>query len=406
VLFRLTLLACCVAAVAPAGAFAAVTIHFVPAGGLHAAKVEVVGDGANDQLTVIESSADFRFVRTGGGLIIGSTDPANNACKLSGVAPDLLVTCPKAPSIAIDLGPGDDRLSQVGLTTTVLAAGGPDNDILTGGTGNDVLAGGDGADTLTGNEGIDEYFGEGGADTINAFDGIAERISCGTGDDHARNDPIDIIAECEAGIDGDADGFASFVDCNDGNRAINPGAVDFFENGVDENCDGADARNLDRDADGFPVPIDCNDADRSIRPGALEIRGNDVDENCDSRAQGFALLRSLVSTNWQNGRNFTRLRALTVRNAPAGTRITVGCTGGGCPFKGTKRADVPRDLAPVSMRRFFGNAKLRRGARVIVNVTAPQFVGRTYTYRVKVGELPSTSIVCTPPGQKEGRACG
>src|SRR6185436_17481601 len=152
------------------------------------------------------------------------------------------------------LGAGNDRLSQVGLTVPLLATGGPDNDTITGGRGNDVLTGADGNDELTGNEGVDEYFGEGGADVINAFDGNAERISCGSGDDRARNDPIDIIAECEAGVDGDADGFASFVDCNDGNPAIHPGVADIVENGIDENCDGADARNLDRDADGFPIP--------------------------------------------------------------------------------------------------------------------------------------------------------
>jgi hypothetical protein len=402
VLYRLTLLACIAAAVSPAGARANATIQFNPAGGLHLSLVQVVGDAANDQLTITESSANFKFARVGGGLSLG-TDPLTNQCTLD--VPTGVVTCPKAPSISIDLGAGDDRLSQVGLATPVLATGGPDNDVLTGGTGNDVLTGADGADTLTGNQGIDEYFGEGGDDTINAFDGVAERISCGAGDDHARNDPIDIIAACEAGIDGDGDSFASFVDCNDAQPAIHPGAVDIVENGVDENCDGADARNLDRDADGFPIPADCNDANAAIHPGALEIRGNAVDENCDSRAQGFALLRSLVSTNWAIGRSFTQLRTLTVRNAPAGARIAAQCTGRGCPFKGTKRASVPRDLAPISLRRLFGNAKLRRGARVTVNVTAPEFVGRTYVYRIKLGELPATSILCTPPGE-EARVCG
>jgi hypothetical protein len=297
-------------------------------------------------------------------------------------------------------------LSQVGLTTPVLATGGPDNDTLTGGAGNDVLAGADGADELIGNGGVDEFFGEGNDDTIDAFDGNRERISCGTGNDHARNDPIDIIAECEAGVDGDLDGFASFVDCNDASSAINPGVRDIVENGVDENCDGADARNLDRDGDGFPIPVDCDDGNAGIHPGALEIRGNKVDENCDSVAKGFAWLRSLVSTNWQFGPNFTRLRALVVRNAPAGARISVRCKGGGCPFKVTKRARVPRALKPVSLRRFFGNAKLLRGARVIVGVTAREVVGRTYTYRMRIGELPVTSIVCTPPGEKKGRSCG
>jgi hypothetical protein len=304
------------------------------------------------------------------------------------------------------MGAGRDEFSADNTVTVPLAlAGGPDDDTLTGGAGNDVLDGGDGNDTLTGGPGIDDFFGDAGNDKIEAVDGIAERISCGTGTNVADNDPIDIIADCDGFADNDHDGFSTLVDCNDANPNIHPGAPEIFGNGIDENCNGRDDVNPDKDGDGFPVPADCDDNNASIHPGALEIRGNNVDENCDSVAQGFALLRSLISTNWEFGRTFTRLRTLIVRNAPAGARISVTCTGGGCPFKGTKRKTVSRDLAPVSLKPFFGNAKLRKDARVAVQVTAAATVGRTYTYRIKLGELPAQSIVCRRPGDSKGRAC-
>ena len=121
-----------------------------------------------------------------------------------------------ASSIAVDLGGGNDRFSADGVSSPISVAGGTGNDDIETGGGNDVLAGGTGNDTLTGDGGVDDYFGETGDDTIEARDGNAERISCGAGTDEADNDFIDIIAECERGIDNDSDGFSSAVDCNDG----------------------------------------------------------------------------------------------------------------------------------------------------------------------------------------------
>jgi hypothetical protein len=284
-------------------------------------------------------------------------------------------------------------------------AGGADNDTLRGGSANDVLAGGDGVDTLNGAGGRDAYFGEADGDTIQARDGVAERIACGGGNDLVNNDFADIIAECERGTDNDGDRFSASVDCNDANARIFPGAPEVLGNGIDEDCDGADDRDLDRDNDNFPIPGDCDDSNARIHPGAREIRGNRVDENCDRLAEPFRVLRSLVTAGWRLGPSYTDLLTLVVRNAPRGAHIVVRCKGRGCAFHKAKRRKVRRDLAPVRLDPFFGRGRLRPGARVTIRVTASGTIGRTYTYRIVDDAAPSTRILCRAPSAKRSKPC-
>jgi hypothetical protein len=399
-----TLIAASLVVAGPALASTSV-VYSAPAPSAHGSILTITGDdldAANltDGIRITQGSLSYEIRRLDGGLLSTTTPvdcPGNNTA---------VITCPLVDAMSIDLKAGNDTLTTAAVTTPMEVTGGSENDFIQGGFGPDVLTGGDGIDTLVGRDGLDEFFGEGGNDTIDSRDGVAERISCGTGNDQVDNDFIDIIAECERGTDTDGDGFSTAVDCNDGVRSIFPGAPEILENSIDENCDGQDNRNLDRDADGFPVPVDCNDADRAIHAGALEIRGNKVDEDCDRRAEPFAVLPSLVSATWRLTPSSTRLRKLVVRNAPKGARIVLTCGGPGCTFKKAKRLTVKRDLDPVGLDRFFGGGKrLRAGARVKVTVTAAQSIGRTYSWRIKRNEVPTADIVCLEPGAKKGQPC-
>src|SRR5690606_30650367 len=84
--------------------------------------------------------------------------------------------------------------------------------------------------------------------------------------------------------DRDGDGYTvNQGDCDDEDPDIHPGAEDFFGDGIDQDCSGADG--VDRDGDGFPDRAfggdDCNDDDPKIHPGAREIGWDGIDQDCD-----------------------------------------------------------------------------------------------------------------------------
>lgn len=87
-------------------------------------------------------------------------------------------------------------------------------------------------------------------------------------------------------------------DCNDFNSLIRPGASEICGDGIDQDCNGSDLACppapscTDADQDGFSVqggncgPVDCNDNDKAINPGAAERCGDGIDNNCDGKIDG------------------------------------------------------------------------------------------------------------------------
>ncbi|MFH1089197.1 MAG: MopE-related protein [Candidatus Uhrbacteria bacterium] len=106
-----------------------------------------------------------------------------------------------------------------------------------------------------------------------AEEAVAFRSSCPNntaevliGDDNGQlyvyqNYPVSCVA-----VDADSDGFASDVDCNDGNLAIYPGAYEFAYDGVDQDCNGSDLTDVDGDgySDIYAGGTDCDDYDPSV----------------------------------------------------------------------------------------------------------------------------------------------
>ena len=105
-------------------------------------------------------------------------------------------------------------------------------------------------------------------------------------------------------------------------------------------------------------------------------------------------------------RRGTRVRLMRV-SAPAGTRISVRCTGRSCPFNKQVRtiSTVARSPAAVNVRFRRLERLLLPGVRVRVYVTKGGAIGKYTRFRFRTGKAPARTDSCLMPGSWTPIAC-
>ena len=328
-----------------------------------------------------ETGTTIRFTRFGG--------PPRRGC--AGQRPDgETVECPKTGIVAVELNlnGGDDVASvsaAVGLPV-----------FFNGGDGNDGLFGGGGLDTFDGGP---------GNDNIVARDGRAEQVECASGNDTAITDDADNRVSCEQ-VEGDADGdgVRRPADCDDTKPQIRPGVPDVPDDGIDQDCSGADATNLDRDGDGFSRPQDCDDANAAVRPGAREEAGQRRRRELRRRDHPVPAACRVARQRVAGRKRRHPQRRAQCQGLPQGHEDQDAVLGRQLR---DRRRPPPRAVREqsINLHRFLGNRMLRAGARVQLSFTRPGHVGRVLRYRMRSGgALPDVDFMCKRPGRK-ARAC-
>jgi hypothetical protein len=193
-------------------------------------------------------------------------------------------------------------------------------------------------------------------------------------------------------------------DCNDNADGIHPGAVDVAENGVDEDCSGADRQDLDKDRDGYERPYDCNDANAGIHPGALDLPRNGIDENCDGRDEDWKAMPVGVEHGFQRVKGGVKLALLLVKRLPAGANVTVSCNGKDCPRKAIQRK-VQLDEDVIALHKRFRKAVFRRKATVTVRITHGQLLGKSVQLALSRRKPVQVAVACLAPATGATVSC-
>lgn len=189
-----------------------------------------------------------------------------------------------------------------------------------------------------------------------------------------------VTAGFSPNLDIDGDGHSRPSDCDDNNAAVHPGAVDVPDDGIDENCDGQDARR-DFDSDGVP--------DYRDRCPARSTNG--VDKNHDGCADP-PQLQLTAQTHLTFAGSLLRLSSLLVRTDP-GARVVLACSDGACGGE-SKRVTSEQTQFGGTFR-----GRIQAGAAVSLAATEPGYVGVVKQYRLTTSGLNLRRQWCTTPGK-------
>jgi hypothetical protein len=154
---------------------------------------------------------------------------------------------------------------------------------------------------------------------------------------------------------------------------------------------------LDADDDGALVPLDCRDNDPNIRPGLRDIPQDGIDQDCSGADADYPLLRRKLRYAYNVTATgafvFTRLQVVPAR---AGDVVTLSCNGRRCPFK-TRRVRVRKNRSTLSLLRQVRRVRLRHGATFVTRITRAGTIGQYTRLKVHQRDLRALSR-CLRPG--------
>jgi hypothetical protein len=121
------------------------------------------------------------------------------------------------------------------------------------------------------------------------------------------------------------------------------------------------------------------------------------------------LVPSTVSNGFLAFRKFTRVTTLAANDLLAGSRVRTQCKTKrkrqqkkGCPYK-SRTVTTATARSRLGLLKPFKKKRLPVGTRLTITITAPNAIGKQFTYTMRKHRRPARKRLCIPPGGKPGK---
>lgn len=101
---------------------------------------------------------------------------------------------------------------------------------------------------------------------------------------------------------------------------------------------------------------------------------------------------------------FTQLIGLALGDVPAGAKVTMNCSGNGCPFS-THTFNMKNDVKTLALTDMFNDPNLKPGMVLELRVTKPGWIGKVFQYEIRAAGDPKVTMECVSEDGSKTMVC-